>query len=78
MDESSKIDLFTQKLWIIWREWIFSVYLPQRTLLNGEKNMLNEIYVAVKEIDYIEAKINALCEKYNSRHGNDYVQQRAW
>lgn len=39
--------------------------------------MLNEIYVAVKEIDYIEAKINALCEKYNSRHGNDYVQQRA-
>lgn len=37
----------------------------------------NEIYVATKEIDYIEAKIDELCQKYNNRHGVDYVQQRA-
>lgn len=39
--------------------------------------IMNEIFVAVKEIDYIEAKIDSLCKKYNSRHGVDYVQQRA-
>ena len=38
---------------------------------------LNEIYVAVKDIDYIEAKIGNLCDKYNNRHGVDYKQQRA-
>lgn len=38
---------------------------------------MNEIYVAIKEIDYIEAQIDALCDKYNNRRGTDYVQQRA-
>ena len=38
---------------------------------------LNEIYVAVKEIDYIENQIDILCEKYHNRSCNDYVQQRA-
>lgn len=37
----------------------------------------NEIYVATKEIDYIEAKIDELCQKYKNRYGADYVQQRA-
>ena len=38
---------------------------------------LNEIFVAIKETDYIEAQIGELCEKYNNRCGADYVQQRA-
>lgn len=38
---------------------------------------LNEIFVAIKETDFIEAQIGGLCEKYNSRYGVDYVQQRA-
>ena len=38
---------------------------------------LNEIYVAVKEIDYIENQIDRLCEKYHNRSCHDYVQQRA-
>lgn len=38
---------------------------------------LNEIFVAIKEIDYIEAQIGELCKKYNNRHGVDYVQQRS-
>ena len=38
---------------------------------------MNEIFVAVKETDYIEAQIGELCEKYNNRCGADYVQQRA-
>ena len=38
---------------------------------------LNEIFVALKETDYIEAQIGGLCEKYNNRFGADYVQQRA-
>ena len=38
---------------------------------------LNEIFVAIKETDYIEAQIGGLCEKYNNRFGADYVQQRA-
>ena len=42
-----------------------------------ERNDMDEIFVAVKEIDYIEAQIDALCKKYNSRHGTDYIQQRA-
>lgn len=42
-----------------------------------ERKEMNEIFVAVKEVDYIEAQIDALCEKYNSRHGADYIQQRA-
>lgn len=28
---------------------------------------MNEIFVAVKESDYIEAQIETLCDKYNSR-----------
>lgn len=40
-------------------------------------NSLNEIYVAVKDQDYIEAKIDELCQKYNNRYGADFVQQRA-
>lgn len=35
-----------------------------------------EIYIATKEIDYVEARIDELCCKYNNRHGADYVQQR--
>ena len=27
---------------------------------------MNEIFVAVKEIDYIEAQIDTLCDKYNA------------
>ncbi len=38
---------------------------------------MNEIFVAIKETDYIEAQIEKLCEKYNNRCGADYVQQRA-
>ncbi len=38
---------------------------------------MNEIFVAIKDIDYIEAKIDALCGRYNNRCGADYVQQRA-
>lgn len=38
---------------------------------------LNEIFVAIKETDYIEAQIGDLCGKYNNRCGADYVQQRA-
>ncbi len=38
---------------------------------------LNDIFVAIKGTDYIEARIEELCEKYNSRSGADYVQQRA-
>ena len=38
---------------------------------------MNEIFVAIKETDYIVAQIGGLCEKYNNRCGADYVQQRA-
>ena len=38
---------------------------------------MNEIFVAIKETDYIEAQIEGLCKKYNNRCGADYVQQRA-
>lgn len=38
---------------------------------------MNEIFVAVKEIDYIEAQIDTLCDKYNSRRGTDFIQKRA-
>ena len=38
---------------------------------------MNEIFVAVKEIDYVEAQIDTLCNKYNSRRGTDFIQQRA-
>ena len=38
---------------------------------------MNEIFVAIKETDYIEVQIRGLCEKYNNRCGADYVQQRA-
>ena len=38
---------------------------------------MNEIFIAIKETDYIEKEISKLCEKYNNRLGADYVQQRA-
>ena len=38
---------------------------------------MNEIFVAVKETDYIEAQIGELCEKYSNRFGANFVQQRA-
>ena len=38
---------------------------------------LNEIFVGVKEVCYIETQISRLCEKYNNRYGVDYIQQRA-
>lgn len=40
-------------------------------------NNLTEIYVAIKDRDYIEAKIDGLCQKYNNRYGADSVQQKA-
>ena len=40
-------------------------------------NSLNEIYVAVKDTDYILTKIDNLSQKYNNRYGADYLQQRA-
>lgn len=40
-------------------------------------NSLNEIYVAVKDTDYILAKIDNLCHKYNSRSGVNSDQQKA-
>lgn len=40
-------------------------------------NSLNEIYVAVKDTDYILTKIDILSQKYNNRYGADYLQQRA-
>ena len=33
---------------------------------------MNEIFVGVKEIGYIETQISKLCEKYNSRNGVDF------
>lgn len=42
-----------------------------------KKEEMNEIIVALKEIDYIQAQIDALCYKYNGRRGTDYLQQRA-
>lgn len=36
----------------------------------------NEIYIATKEINYVEARIDELCHKYSTRHVVDYVQQR--
>ncbi len=38
---------------------------------------MNEIFVAIKDTDYIETQIGVLCEKYNNRCGVDYEQQRA-
>lgn len=32
-------------------------------------NNLNEIYVATKDKEYVLAKIEGLCQKYNSRNG---------
>jgi len=40
-------------------------------------NSLNEIYVAVKDTDFILAKIDNLCHKYNSRSGINSDQQKA-
>ena len=37
---------------------------------------MNELFVGVKGIDYIEAQIDALCDKYNNRCGSDFIQQR--
>lgn len=38
---------------------------------------MKELFVGVKEIDYMDAQIGKLCNKYNDRHGTDYMQQRA-
>ena len=40
-------------------------------------NKLTEIYVAIKDLDYIESKIDELCQKYSNRCGLDFAQQRA-
>ena len=32
---------------------------------------MNELFVGVKEIDYIETQIDTLCDKYNNRRGSD-------
>ena len=34
---------------------------------------MNEIFVGVKEVSYIETQISNLCEKYNNRYGVDYI-----
>ena len=46
-------------------------------VIDVEMAKMNEIFVGVKEIGYIETQISKLCEKYNSRNGVDYIQQRA-
>lgn len=38
---------------------------------------MNEIFVGIKEVGYIEIQMSKLCEKYNGRNGVDYTQQRA-
>ena len=40
-------------------------------------NNLNEIYVATKDKEYVLAKIEGLCQRYNSRNGVNYEQQKA-
>ena len=40
-------------------------------------NDLNEIYVAIKDKEYVIAKIEDLCQKYNSRNGTNINQQKA-
>ncbi len=40
-------------------------------------NNLNEIYVATKDKEYVLAKIEGLCQKYNSWNGVNYEQQKA-
>jgi hypothetical protein len=40
-------------------------------------NNLNEIYVATKDKEYILAKIEGLCQKYNSRNGVNNEQRKA-
>ena len=40
-------------------------------------NNLNEIYVAKKDKEYVLAKIDILCQKYNSRTGVNTFQERA-
>ena len=42
-----------------------------------EMAKMNEIFVGIKEVGYIEIQISKSCEKYNSRNGVDYTQQRA-
>ena len=38
---------------------------------------LNEIYVGIKDKEYIRSRIDALCKKYNERQVPDYVQKRS-
>lgn len=38
---------------------------------------LNEIFVAIKDKEYVLAKIEGLCLKYNSRNGINYEQRNA-
>jgi len=38
---------------------------------------MNEIFVAIKDTNYIEVQIGELCEKYSNRSGVNFVQQRA-
>lgn len=38
---------------------------------------MNEIFVAIKDTNYIEVQIGELCEKYSKRSGVNFVQQRA-
>ena len=38
---------------------------------------MDDLFVGVKEIDYIETQIDTLCDKYNNRRGSDFKQQRA-
>ena len=48
-----------------------------KTTRNKIEDKMNEIYVAVKQKEYVEGKIAALCDKYNNRLGLDYNQKRA-
>lgn len=40
-------------------------------------NNLNEIFVATKDKEYVLAKIDGLCQKYNNRNGINYEQRKA-
>ena len=38
---------------------------------------LNEIYVGIKDKEYIELELDSLCRKYHDRQGPDYAMRRA-
>ena len=41
--------------------------------IDVERNEMDEIFVAVKEVDYIEAQIDTLCNKYNNYNRRSFL-----